>query len=174
MAAPHEGDELELKRIGRYLRGHPHAGFLFAWQPKTNHIRCQVDSDWGGCIRTRRSTSGGVLLRGGHCLAHWSRTQAAVALSSGEAELNAALKGGCELLGVRTLMEELGERLTLELEGDSSACKGTLCREGVGKQKHVQLRQLWLQSHSTPKSLAIGIQQIPSPSIGRARCMSTF
>ena len=48
------------------------------------------------------------MVRGGHCLHQWSRTQSNIALSSGEAELNAALKGGVELIGVQNLMLELG------------------------------------------------------------------
>ena len=83
---------------------------------------------------------------GGHCLHHWSRTQATIALSSGEAELNASLKGGTELIGAHTLMAELGLQSHLELLGDSTACFGTLHREGAGRVKHLEVRQLWLQS----------------------------
>ena len=86
-------------------------------------------------------------MRGSHVLGHWSRTQATVALSSGEAELNSALKGGCELLGLRELLAEWGKGVQLELQGDSTACRGMLNREGVGRQKHLQVRQLWLQGH---------------------------
>ena len=86
------------------------------------------------------------MLRGRHCISQWSRTQSCIALSSGEAELNAALKGGTELLGVRTLLAELGLDARLEIYGDSSACHGTLHRDGCGKIKHLELKQLWLQS----------------------------
>ena len=88
------------------------------------------------------------MYRGCHLLAHWSRTQTTVALSSGEAELNAALKGGVELLGVKELLSELGdEDVQLVIEGDSAACKGTVSREGCGRIKHLQVRQLWIQGH---------------------------
>ena len=80
----------------------------YPWQKYTNCTRRQVDSDWAGCARTRRSTSGGTLYRGSHLLAHWSRTQTTVALSSGEAELNVSLKGGVELFGIGELLAELG------------------------------------------------------------------
>ena len=84
-------------------------------------------------------------MRGSHCLAHWSRTQLNVALSSGEAELNAALKGGSELLSLRTLLMELDVPVKVVLYGDSSACCGTVHREGCGRIKHLEIRQLWLQ-----------------------------
>ncbi len=49
-------------------------------------ITAYSDSDWAGCLRTRRSTSGGVMTLDHSTVGHWSRTQAVVALSSGEAE----------------------------------------------------------------------------------------
>ena len=86
-------------------------------------------------------------MRGAHCLSQWSRTQASVALSSAEAELNAALKGAVELLGARELVSEMGDALELHLLGDSSACKGILSREGSGRVKHLEVRQLWSQQY---------------------------
>eukprot|EP00969_Alexandrium_andersonii_P114563 5064557-Alexandrium_andersonii.AAC.1 len=39
------------------------------------------------CIRdSRRSTCGGVCMRGQHAIKHWSTTRKTIALSSGEAE----------------------------------------------------------------------------------------
>ena len=147
MANPSEADEMQMKRMLRYLKSFPRAVYLFAWQCPVTEVVCQVDSDWGGCLSTRRSTSGGVVMRGAHVLSHWSRTQATIALSSGEAELNASLKGGCELLGLGELEREWGKTVSLRLEGDSSACRGTLQRQGSGRQKHLEVRQLWMQGH---------------------------
>ena len=85
-------------------------------------------------------------MRGTHCLAQWSRTQQTVALSSAEAELNAALKGAVEVLGLREMLKEMGIRLGATLEGDSAACKGILSRQGSGRVKHLEVRQLWIQA----------------------------
>ena len=145
MAQPKKSDEVKLKRLVRYLAHKPVGVYQFSWQSPVTTLHCFVDSDWAGCSRTRRSTSGGILMRGGHCLHQWSRTQTTVALSSGEAELNAALKGGIELLGAQSLLHEFGEESQLELLGDSVACHGTLHREGAGRIKHLEVRQLWLQ-----------------------------
>ena len=98
-------------------------------------------------------------MRGRHVLGSWSRTQATIALSSGEAELNGALKGASELLGASSLLSELGHEMQLGLEGDSTACQGTLHREGAGKVKHLEVRQLWLQSHI--RDGRIRFQKIP-------------
>ena len=82
---------------------------------------------------------------GNHLLTHWSRTQSSIALSSGEAELNAMLKGGCESLCLRNLLKEVGVDADIEMFGDSSASYGTLHRIGAGKMKHLHTKQLWLQ-----------------------------
>ena len=96
---------------------------------------------------------------GKHPIAHWSRTQATIALSSGEAELNAALKGGVELLGAGTMVEELGANCALVLRGDSAASKGILSREGAGRLKHISVRQLWMQDIVANRG--VSIEQIP-------------
>ena len=82
---------------------------------------------------------------GAHLLTHWSRTQSCIALSSGEAELNAMLKSACEGICLQNLLGEIGEEVRLHLRGDSSASHGTLQRLGSGRIKHLQTRQLWLQ-----------------------------
>ena len=112
-----------------------------------------TDSDWGGCTRTRRSTSGGVFLHGSHCLLTWSRTQQLVALSSAEAELNASIKAAQEGLSLKHLAQELGDDLWLRLRGDSSANDRILKRSGAGKVRHLSVRQLWLQEKVGQKDL---------------------
>ena len=84
-------------------------------------------------------------MMGKHLISHWSRTQATVALSSGEAEMNASLKAGCEGLFLKTVMGELQGDLNLKLFVDSSASIGILQREGNGSLKHIEVRRLWLQ-----------------------------
>ena len=84
-------------------------------------------------------------MAGGHLITHWSRTQVGVALSSGEAELNAALKAACEVIGVQVMSRELDLEYDVKIYGDSSAARGTLARQGSGKIKHLETKQLWLQ-----------------------------
>eukprot|EP00969_Alexandrium_andersonii_P180965 7996515-Alexandrium_andersonii.AAC.1 len=69
------------------------------------------------CIRdrlTRRSTSGGVCLRGQHAIKHWSTTQKTIALSSGEAELAGIVRGAAEGLGLTAIARDLGFSAPLE------------------------------------------------------------
>ena len=159
MSAPSTKDVLKLKRILRYVRGHPRGRLLFERQKLPVQLVAQVDSDWAGCTRTRRSTSVGTLRFGKHCQAHWSRTRASVALSSGEAELNGALKGGCELLRAQHVCTDFGLHVGLKMHGYSAACRGMLHREGVGRLMHLEVKQMWLQVHIA--SGKIRFRQVP-------------
>ena len=55
--------------------------------------------------------------------------------------------------GLKQLLMEWGQPCSMVLQGDSAACKGTLSRDGSGRQKHLELRQLWLQGHIKDGSL---------------------
>merc|ERR1712046_163593 len=51
-----------------------------------------ADSDWGGNVKDRKSTSGGVWMLGNHCIKTWSASQGPYALSSAEAEFYAMIE----------------------------------------------------------------------------------
>ena len=93
MSSPKEGDEKLLKRTIRYLRRYPISESMFVWQARPKKATLNIDSDWAGDQKSRKSTSGGTIRHGHHLIQHWSKLQATIALSSGEAELNSAVKG---------------------------------------------------------------------------------
>ena len=86
---------------------------------------------------------------GGHLIQHWPRTQQLVALSSAEAELNAAVQAGQEGIGIGNILMEMGETKFVQLYGDSSANHGIITRQGTGKVKHLSVRQLWLPERTS-------------------------
>ena len=145
MSDPNKGDVVRLKRVLRYLKGTPRIAIRYPWQDREQKITGFTDSDWAGCVKTRRSTSGGCIVVGKHLLHHWSSTQTTVALSSGEAELNALIKVTSELIGMVDLRQDCGEVSQVEVFTDSSAARGIAMRQGCGKLKHVETRQLWVQ-----------------------------
>ena len=148
MAKPHEGVVPLLKRCVKYLKRFPTAGLLVPrGLPADDHeLVAWTDSDWAGDANSRRSTSGGVIVYRGATIMHWSKAQSNVALSSAEAELNACVKGLSELLGLSNLISEaLRVTPSLRLCTDASACRGMLLRHGVGKVKHLSVKQLWSQ-----------------------------
>ena len=87
MGAPRARDLAALRRLCRYVLGAPRMTYQFEWQEPGQALRVFCDTDFAGCPATRRSTSGGCALYGTHLLKHWSSTQKAITLSSGEAEL---------------------------------------------------------------------------------------
>ena len=82
---------------------------------------------------------------GSRCVSQWSSTQATIALSVGEAELNALTKAGREILGVKSLCLDLGFTMSGVAKTDSSAANGIVHRLGCGKLKHLSTKQMWFQ-----------------------------
>ena len=68
MAKPRQGHMVDLKRLGRYLKGHQRAILTYRLQSSDCDLKVYTDSDWAGELATRRSTSGMVLMRGYHLL----------------------------------------------------------------------------------------------------------
>ena len=115
-----------------------------------------TDNDWAGDQENRRSCSGRCIMLGSSPLGHWSKTQSNVALSSGEAELNAAVKGVSEALGFWNFVKELfGEELQIHLKVDSSACHGMILRHGAGRVKHLCTKQLWIQEATKSYNISV-------------------
>ena len=98
-------------------------------------------------------------MRGSHLVKHWSRTQSGVALSSGEAELYALVKGSTETLGVIQMASEMGHVQSGTLCTDSSAAKGTVSRIGGGRLKHVEVNNFWIQEKCA--SGALSFRKVP-------------
>ena len=100
-----------------------------------------VDSDWAGST-DRKSTSGGMVCVSGAAIKHWSRTQKARALSSGEAEYYAIVTGSAEGLGMQSLAIDLGWKFQVVVHTDSSTAKSVAGRRGLGRMRHVELKYL--------------------------------
>ena len=114
-----------------------------------------VDSDWANDEISRRSTSGGIVRRGEHSVAWWSRKQSRVALLSCEAELSAIVKGLAEGKLLNGVCELFEEPCNLEVVTDSSAAKGVVLRSGAGKLKHLSVKQLWVQEFITEEKVKV-------------------
>ena len=145
MVSPTEAKLADLKRLIRYLKKYPDVGQCFGSQQVPSKLRVQVDADHGGDAVTRKSTTGMVAIYGTHVLKHSSNIQSTIALSTGEREYFALVKGGSVGLGLQSLCADLGLDLEVTIEGDSNAAKGTVNRVGLGKARHIQTRYLWLQ-----------------------------
>ena len=155
MATPTEGDVQKLKRVLRYLVANQRACNKYSWQEPQRLISIYTDSDWAGCVKTRKSTSGGVVMLGCHLLSHWSSTQSTVAISVAEAELNALVKGAAEGIGQFNMSKDLGYDKYVEIFIDSNSAKGIASRKGCGKLKHLEAKQLWIQDVVEKKEVKV-------------------
>ena len=93
-------------------------------------------------------------MHGKHPLKFWSRTQAAVSLSSVEAELHALAKATTEMIGMRTPMKELGKEVcAATITTDASAAYGVIHRQGTGRMKHIHTSSSWIQERARTREL---------------------
>jgi len=147
MANPVLGSWKRLKKASRFAKSREAVVWNYPWQDEINKVEVYSDSDWGGRRGSRKSTSGGCLMFGLHCLKTWSCTQGAVALSSAEAEFYAMIEATTRAKGIVNVMSEIGFNISepIHLFTDSSAAKSFVSRQGLGKMKHLEIRDLWLQ-----------------------------
>jgi hypothetical protein len=92
-------------------------------------------------------------VRGTHFLKGWSRTQQCITLSSAEAELVAMCKLSAELLGMMSMLKDLGETYTGTVLADSTAALAIADRKGSGKLRHINISLLWIQEKESKEEL---------------------
>ncbi len=80
------------KRLAKCLKDNKRAVIEYKFQRMPKKVVMWSDTDFAGCERTRRSTSGGVVMLGCHCVKTSSQTQEAMALSAGESEFHGIVK----------------------------------------------------------------------------------
>ena len=145
MSAPRQSHMKLIKKLGRYLKGRPRLVSKFKWQTMPEFLTTFTDSDWAGCLKTARSTSGGIVCLGDHTIKTYCKQQKVVALSSAEAELYAMVAASAEAMAVQAYASDLGMSLSSELYADSSAALGIAKRAGIGKVRHLRTQGLWIQ-----------------------------
>ena len=151
MARPTKGAWRRLKKVVRYMLGRVAVVWKYEWQEEGLGLKVWIDGDWGGSRWGRTSSSGGVLMLGSHCIKSWSTTQGAVALSSAEAEFYAMVDAVMKVKWMGIVAGEMGYNVgvgELVLGTDSSAAKSFVSRRGLGKMRHIEVRDLWLQEEA--------------------------
>ena len=144
MSAPTDLSLAALKRLGRFVKDRQRLVYFYPWQD-VDRVDTYSDTDWAGCLKTRKSTSGGCLMLGAHLIKSWSSTQSSVSLSSGEAEFYGVVKASGVSLGYQALLKDVGLALPIRVWTDSTATMGICGRQGLGKLRHVDTQCLWIQ-----------------------------
>ena len=145
MSQPDKEDWAKIKMLARYLKEYPRMVQKLEALDMPKDLEVWVDTDFAGCRRTRKSTSGGMVMLGSHLLKSWSTTQDAVALSSGEAEFYGIVEGATQGIGMRSLLADMGLQVGIKVMTDSSAAVGTVHRRGAGRVRHLEVRDMWVQ-----------------------------
>ena len=82
---------------------------------------------------------------GMHCVTHWCRGQAVIALSSGEAEYYSLVTLVAEMCGMNSLAKDWNLHYKFGVNMDATAAIGMAGRRGLGKVKHIHTVFLWIQ-----------------------------
>nr|GEW03032.1 putative reverse transcriptase, RNA-dependent DNA polymerase, Gag-polypeptide of LTR copia-type [Tanacetum cinerariifolium] len=149
------------KQVLRYLKGTPGQGILLPREGPTT-LTAYCDSDWLGCLFTRRSTTGYLLLFSGGPISWKIKKQSVVSWSSAEAEYRAMASTVSEIIWVRWKIHSLihnGETKNkynqvtlkvgkLETDTDTDACTSKLAQP-VSKTLKQLLDQLYEKRGST-------------------------
>ncbi|XP_062093644.1 secreted RxLR effector protein 161-like [Humulus lupulus] len=121
---PSEQHWSALKWILRYIKGSLNVGLVFNSEPLFgSEVVGYVDSDYAGCIDTRRSLTGYVFTVQGGCVSWKANLQKVVALSSTEAEYMTATEAIKEAIWLKGLTKELGlnsENITVHCDNQSA------------------------------------------------------
>jgi hypothetical protein len=125
----------------RYLSGTLSLGLLYG-KGGAGGFRGYCDANHGGDVATRRSTTGFVFVLHGAAVAWQSKLQPTVALSTTEAEYQAAGMAAREALWFRKLLPELGETITgpLLISCDSESVRALLRNPmTTQRSKHIDI-----------------------------------
>ena len=134
----------------RYLKQTKHLGLKYTRNcgKNANVLTAYCDSDFAGCIDTRRSTSGYVFQLNGGPVSWYSKLQATVALSTTEAEYMALSACACDAVFLRGLLQYMDCEQTepTVMFEDNIGCL-CLTKDEVlhARTKHIDIRYHYLR-----------------------------
>ena len=143
---------LAIKNIFRYLKGYANRCLQFGNSNPT--IIGYTDSDYGGCVDTRRSTSGYIFLFAGGAISWRSTLHKCTSLSTTKAEYIAASDASKEAIWLARLVGDLGMQHIPVLHSDSQSAIA-LARNPVfhSKSKHIDVQYHFIRNVLAHKQL---------------------
>ncbi len=135
------------KRILRYLYGTRTMGLCYN-KHSSGEVTGYADADWGGCVNTRKSTTGYVFVRNGGAISWQSKLQDVVALSSVEAEYIAASEATKEAVWLRRMMDDFGYGMRrVQMHGDNQGTLSLIKNNQISRRtKHIDIRYHFVRS----------------------------
>lgn len=109
-------------RVVRYIKAEPGLGLLMPSED-ANKLTAYCDSDWRGCIESRRFVTGYIVMFGNVLVSWKSKKQDTVSRSSAEAEFRSMASTVAEITWLEGLYKELGVSISrpVQLFCDSKA-----------------------------------------------------
>ena len=93
---------------------------------------------------------------GNHTMKSGSTLQSLTALSVGETKFYAVVKEGQVGLSLRSMYQDLGTPMMIEIQSDSSTANSLTDRLGAGQRtKHIDTRYFWIQERVQDGGLSI-------------------
>jgi hypothetical protein len=135
------------KHLLRYLQGTTDLCLTFDATSSKRVVLGYADADWGGCLDTRRLTTGYLFKTFGGPVAWKSRRQPTTALSTAEAKYMASSDAARQAIWLRRLLSDLGELpAPLPILNDNNACI-QLSKNPVhhDRSKHIDMRRHFLR-----------------------------
>ena len=154
MSEPRDFDFVPPKRSARCLEGKPKAALRFRRQKHVDRITVFVDSDCAGDPVSRKSTTVLVAQTGRHTVKSGFTFQILTALSVGEVEFYAVVKGCQVALSLRSLYMDLGIQMKVEIQSDSSSWNSLTDRFGAGPDRNTLKRRSQYQESSYRENCA--------------------
>ena len=165
MSNPRECDLKAAKILAAYLNRHPEMYTVVALEAGAtaqNELTLDLftDSDWAGCLETRRPTDCYIAVLGGAVVACGSQTQPGLpATSSPDAELRGVSRGAREALFIKELATiDSGLKVRKpKLWTDSSSAQAAARRIGPGsKLRHLEVCEFYVQGAIQAGKLSVG------------------
>ena len=110
MSRPSDEHWKGAKRVLRYIKGTINYGLVFDGRSTRCSLIGYLDADWANDVDTRRSTSGYVFQINGSTVSWSSKRQSCVTRSSTEAEYVALSHATQEVVWLRRLLNDIGEK----------------------------------------------------------------
>ena len=115
-----------------------------------------MDSDFAGDPVSRKSTTGLVAQIANHTVKSGLTLQSLTALTVGEVEFYAVVKGGQAGQSLRSMYQDLGTPMKIEIQSDSSTANSLTDRLGAGQRtKHIDTRYFWIKERVQDGDLSI-------------------
>ena len=107
------------KHVSRYVNGTRNLGLFYPYTT-TNPINVYVDADFAGCLDTRRSISGYIVLFNNCCISWLSKKQTSVAKSTTEAQFVAMSYGTRHIRWLLKGLADLRLQVPIAMHADNT------------------------------------------------------